>query len=64
MNRTVARPLALTLCLAAVGAGVLSGCGKPEYCSKRTDFGNAVKQLGQNATQLPPSGKQLNADIQ
>ena len=64
MNRTVARPLALTLCLAAVGAGVLSGCGKPEYCSKRTDFGNAVKKLGQDATQLPPSGQQLNADIQ
>jgi hypothetical protein len=33
VNRTVARPVALSLCLAAVGAGVLAGCGKPEYCS-------------------------------
>lgn len=64
MNRTVARPLALTLCLAAVGAAVLSGCGKPEYCAKRTDFGNSVKALGSAATQLPPSGQQLNSDIQ
>lgn len=64
MNRTVVRPLALSLCLAAVGAGVLAGCGKPEYCSKRTDFSNSIKALGQSATQLPPSGKQLNTDVE
>ena len=64
MNRTVVRPAVLALCLAAAGAGVLSGCGKPEYCAKRTDFQDSVKKLGQDATQLPPSGQQLNADIQ
>lgn len=64
MNRTVARPLALTLCLAAVGAVALSGCGKPEYCAKRTDFGNSLKTLGKDATTLPPSGQQINTDIQ
>ena len=64
MNRTVARPLALALCLAAVGAVALSGCGKPEYCAKRTDFGNSLKTLGKDATTLPPSGQQINTDIQ
>ena len=64
MTRTVARPLALTLCLAAVGAVALSGCGKPEYCAKRTDLGNSLKTLGKDATTLPPSGQQINTDIQ
>ena len=64
MNRTAARPAALVLCLAAVGAGVLSGCGKPEYCSKKTDFQNSIKKLGQDATPLPPSGQQINSDVQ
>jgi len=64
VTRTVARPLALTLCLAAVGAAALSGCGKPEYCAKRTDFGNSLKTLGKDATTLPPSGQQINTDIQ
>ncbi|MBU6338152.1 MAG: hypothetical protein KGR19_10140 [Acidobacteria bacterium] len=64
MNRTVTRPLALTLCLATVGALSFSGCGKPEYCAKRTDFGNSLKTLGKDATTLPPSGQQINTDIQ
>ena len=64
MNRTAARPLALSLCLAAVGAVALTGCGKPEYCAKRTDFGNSLKTLQKDATTLPPSGKQISADIQ
>ena len=64
MNLTAARPAALVLCLGAIGAVALSGCGKPEYCSKRTDFQNSVKKLGQDATQLPPSGQQINSDVQ
>jgi len=64
VNRNVARPAALALCLAAVSAGVLSGCGKPEYCSKRTDFANSVKTLGKDATALPPSGQQISTDVQ
>ena len=64
MNLTVARPAALALCLAALAGGALTGCGKPEYCAKRTDFQDSVKKLGQDATQLPPSGKQLSADVQ
>ena len=64
MNRTVARPAAFALCVAALAGGVLSGCGKPEYCAKRTDFQDSVKKLGQDATQLPPSGQQISADVQ
>lgn len=64
MNRKVARPAALALCLAAVGGVVLTGCGKPEYCSKRTDFQASLKTLGTDATTLPPSGKQISADVQ
>ncbi|MSX02955.1 MAG: hypothetical protein F2813_07320 [Actinobacteria bacterium] len=62
MPRTFATSFLSAACIAAVAAVSLPGCGKPEFCAKRTDFSSAVTTLT-NVSLTPPDPNQISADV-
>lgn len=62
MNRLSAAPFLSVACIAAVAAVTLPGCGKPEYCAKKTEFNTSVTTLT-NVSLTPPDPTVINTDI-
>lgn len=62
MNRLPAAPFLSVACIAAVAAVTLPGCGKPEYCAKKTEFNTSVTTLT-NVSLTPPDPTVINTDI-
>ena len=62
MNRLTAAPFLSIACIAAVAAVTLPGCGKPEYCAKKTDFNSSVTTLT-SVSLTPPDPTVINTDI-
>ncbi|MEI6793437.1 MAG: hypothetical protein WCK97_09430 [Actinomycetes bacterium] len=62
MNRLTAAPFLSIACIAAVAAVTLPGCGKPEYCAKKTDFDSSVTTLT-HVSLAPPDPTVVETDI-
>ncbi len=62
MNRLTAAPFLSIACIAAVAAVTLPGCGKPEYCAKKTDFDSSVTTLT-HVSLTPPDPTVVETDI-
>jgi len=62
MTRLSAAPFLSVACIAAVAAVTLPGCGKPEYCAKKTDFNSSVTTLT-SVSLTPPDPTVINTDI-
>jgi len=62
MNRLTAAPFLSIACIAAVAAVTLPGCGKPEYCAKKTEFNSSVTTLT-SVSLTPPDPTVINTDI-
>lgn len=62
MNRLFAAPFLSVACIAAVAAVTLPGCGKPEYCAKKTDFNSSVTTLT-SVSLTPPDPTEISTDI-
>ena len=60
MTRLSFAPFLSVACIAAVAAVTLPGCGKPEYCAKKTEFSTAVTTLT-NVSLTPPDPTVINA---
>ncbi len=62
MTRRPVAPFLSIACIAAVAAVTLPGCGKPEFCAKKTDFNSSVSTLvGVSLT--PPDPTEITTDI-
>lgn len=55
MNRLAAAPFLCVAVVAAVVAISLPGCGKPDFCAKRTDFSSSITALTSVAPTLNPT---------
>ena len=62
MTRLSAVPYLSVACIAAVAAVTLPGCGKPEFCAKKTEFNSSVTTLT-NVSLTPPDPTVINTDI-
>ena len=62
MNRLTAAPFLSIACIAAVAAVTLPGCGKPEYCAKKTEFNSSVTTLT-SVSLTPPDPTEISTDI-
>ena len=62
MNRLFAAPFLSVACISAVAAVTLPGCGKPEYCAKKTDFNSSVTTLT-SVSLTPPDPTVISTDI-
>lgn len=62
MTRLSFAPYLSVACIAAVAAVTLPGCGKPEYCAKKTEFSSSLTTLT-NVSLTPPDPTVINADI-
>ena len=62
MNRLTAAPFLSIACIAAVAAVTLPGCGKPEYCAKKTEFNSSVTTLT-SVSRTPPDPTEISTDI-
>ena len=49
-------------CIAAVAAITLPGCGKPEFCAKKTEFNSSVTTLT-SVSLDPPDPTEISTDI-
>jgi hypothetical protein len=49
-------------CVVAIAAVTLPGCGKPEFCAKKTEFATAVTTLT-SVSLTPPDPTVINTDI-
>lgn len=62
MTRLSAAPFLSVACIAAVAAVTLPGCGKPEFCAKKTDFNSSVTTLT-SVSLTPPDPTEISTDI-
>ena len=62
MTRLSVAPFLSIACVAAVAAVTLPGCGKPEYCAKKTDFNSSVTTLT-SVSLTPPDPTEISTDI-
>jgi PBP1b-binding outer membrane lipoprotein LpoB len=58
---SVARFLSIA-CIAAVAAVALPGCGKPEFCAKKTEFNSSVTTLT-SVSLTPPDPTEISNEI-
>jgi len=62
MTRFSVAPLLSIAAIAAVAAVTLPGCGKPEFCAKKTEFNSSVTTLT-SVSLSPPDPTEINSDI-
>ena len=62
MTRLSVAPFLSIACIAAVAAVMLPGCGKPEFCAKKTDFNSSVTTLT-SVSLTPPDPTVIFNDI-
>ena len=62
MIRPSVAPFLSIACIAAVAAVTLPGCGKPEYCAKKTEFNSSVTTLT-SVSLTPPDPTEISTDI-
>jgi len=62
MPRLSAAPFLSVACIAAVAAVALPGCGKPEFCAKKTEFNSSVTTLT-SVSLTPPDPTEISTDI-
>ena len=62
MTRLSAAPFLSVACIAAVAAVTLPGCGKPEFCAKKTEFNSSVTTLT-SVSLDPPDPTEISTDI-
>ena len=62
MTRLSAAPFLSVACIAAVAAITLPGCGKPEFCAKKTEFNSSVTTLT-SVSLDPPDPTEISTDI-
>lgn len=62
VNRLSAAPFLSAACIAAVAVVSLPGCGKPEFCAKKTEFNSAVTTLT-SVSLTPPDPTEVSTDI-
>ena len=63
MTRLSAAPFLSVACIAAVAAVTLPGCGKPEFCAKKTEFNSSVTTLT-SVSLTPPDPTVIFNDIE
>lgn len=63
MTRLSAAPFLSVACIAAVAAVALPGCGKPEFCAKKTEFNSSVTTLT-SVSLTPPDPTEVFNDIE
>ena len=62
MTRLSVAPFLSVACIAAVAAVTLPGCGKPEFCAKKTEFNSSVTTLT-SVSLDPPDPTEISTDI-
>ena len=62
MTRLSVAPFLSVACIAAVAAVTLPGCGKPEFCAKKTEFNSSVTTLT-SVSLTPPDPTVVFNDI-
>ena len=62
MTRLSVAPFLSIACIAAVAAVTLPGCGKPEYCAKKTEFNSSITKLT-SVSLTPPDPTVVGDDI-
>ena len=62
MPRLSVAPFLSIACIAAVAAITLPGCGKPEFCAKKTEFNSSVTTLT-SVSLDPPDPTEISTDI-
>jgi hypothetical protein len=63
MTRLSVAPFLSVACIAAVAAVVLPGCGKPEFCAKKTEFNSSVTTLT-SVSLTPPDPTEVFNEIE
>jgi len=63
MTRLSVAPFLSIACIAAVAAVTLPGCGKPEFCAKKTEFNSSVTTLT-SVSLTPPDPTVIFNDIE
>jgi hypothetical protein len=63
MTRLSVAPFLSIACIAAVAAVTLPGCGKPEFCAKKTEFNSSVTTLT-SVSLDPPDPTEVFNDIE
>jgi len=63
MTRLSVAPFLSVACIAAVAAVALPGCGKPEFCAKKTEFNSSVTTLT-SVSLTPPDPTEVFNDIE
>lgn len=63
MTRLSAASFLSIACIAAVAAVTLPGCGKPEFCAKKTEFNSSVTTLT-SVSLTPPDPTVIFNDIE
>jgi len=62
MTRLSVAPFLSVACIAAVAAVTLPGCGKPEFCAKKSEFNSSVTTLT-SVSLTPPDPTVVFNDI-
>jgi hypothetical protein len=62
MTRLSVAPFLSIACIAAVAAVTLPGCGKPEFCAKKTEFNSSVTTLT-SVSRDPLDPTEISTDI-